>query len=356
MNIYIIFLILFLCWFYSSQNISADRKRKNSIIAITLFLIFFSAFRNESVGPDTYRYIEHYVEIRKTNWGQLLSIFFDSYINPSNQVKDPLYSVIVKFFSGIFDNYRFFFFFYAAFLLGAIGKFVYKFTNSIKAVCFFYLFYCTFYYGYVPNCTIRQSIALGIIMIGYTLLVSENKIRKFIMLVILASFIHKSSLIVLLLLLISRVKSVKTIYILSLLLYPLMFVLNSYLGTFLTFLGDVYSDYLTTEFESTEKPFMVIVIMFCFYLYGLYVLLNDSDYIKNRIYYYGIIFTNMLVPFSINNPTILRICSFFGPLMALIIGNSFGKVRYGKLVYYILVAVFLTKALMSVDEYKFMWE
>ena len=74
------------------------------------------------------------------------------------------------------------------------------------------------------------------------------------------------------LLLLSKIRSVKTIYILSLVLYPLMFVLNSYLGAYLTFLGDVYSDYLTIEYESTEKPFMVIVIMFCFYLYGLYVL------------------------------------------------------------------------------------
>ena len=164
-------LILICVLIYMKYGNTTDKRIiKKYVYFITFLLILFSGIRHEAVGNDTYGYMKNFDDLALRPWSDIFSNFWDLYLNPGSQGKDPGELVIIKACSHLLPNSRVFLFFVAIVLLIPIGMFVYRNSDTLRTPCFFYVFYITMFYPYLPNSAVRQSFALAILMAGYMLL------------------------------------------------------------------------------------------------------------------------------------------------------------------------------------------
>ena len=215
--------VFFISIFFA--RISDVQRNRNSIHLVSLILsmlplILLATFRTEEIGTDTSLYpVTIYEFIRGgADFSDLLTF---------SLLVEPLYYVLVHityhYFSNSFtailfvQHFIIIVCFYIAFY--RMRRYV-SLTHSVFIFCF--LFY---------NSTLniqRQSMALGFVFIGYTFLI-ENKIRIFLIYLLVAFCMHRSAIFALILLPIIYVKSVRLdkYYIfgalLILLLYPIIF-------------------------------------------------------------------------------------------------------------------------------------
>lgn len=182
MNVYIVFFVLlFVFSFY----------RMGNRIYLLLFLVLsvVLGFRSKIIGIDTSTYIDYYNSIS-------LDIF-SGYMEKGWN----LIAVVCKFFN--FTAYGFNF---VVALLTLLPYYYvalsFKNTRTTGYVCFFV--YSLGFYFLMFN-GMRQFLAISLLLIGYSCLV-KGCVGKFIMYVILASFVHMSSLCALVLLFVLKIK------------------------------------------------------------------------------------------------------------------------------------------------------
>lgn len=351
----ILILFFILLYFLISKSKYSDPKRLY-VIWITIALTYISGLRHEAVGNDTYAVMLKFESFGSVSWGEIWSNFLPKYFSPFNGFKDPGEDVFNKVLYYVIPNSRIYIIFVSILFLSVLGWFIYKHSNSLFSVLFTYSFYVTIFYQYLPNSSLRQTIALTVLLIAYSFL-EKNKILYFLILIVLASTFHKSSIICILLLPLSYIGNVRKMYIGSLLLFLLVLLNYQWIGGVLGATNDVYGDYLSNSFYSQRsRPYMVILLIAGLYVLGLYFSKNDSKISDYRLHYYGTALTLCLVPLVWIDPSALRLISYFGVYMGLLVGNSAILRRDAKLYLRIAILIFLFKAITSNDNYHFMWE
>lgn len=352
-----IILLYLLVLYYFFKNRPVEIAKKKYIIFSSIVLVLISGLRNEAVGSDTYAYIMHFENTLDLSWSDVFDNILENYINPlGNGEKDPIYRVFVKLFSSILPDSRLFLFAVAIILLASIGYFLYTFAPDLKSIQFCYIFYATLFYGYLPNSAIRQSLALSLILIAYCLL-HKKKTLDSLLLILLASGFHKSALLCLFLVIIVRFKNVKLVYLLSILLFVVMLVFPTQIALLFADSSEIYSGYVSNSYYgNTSKPYMVVVLFIVCFLISIYSLRDVSRLESRRLYYYGTALTMIFVPLVWVNPTLLRIVSYFGLWMGILIPLSVKYISNGKLLLTLIMVAFFIHSLKSVDSYRFMWQ
>ena len=190
--------ILFLFLYNHFNNVNINTRYKYRYLSL-LFLIlsfivlfFFSAFRDH-VGRDYNRYVEIYNLIGEN----ILSTADISYLK-----QGILFWFICKILNLLNLNYYWMFTVISFITLYYFYKGVIKSSNHQALSLFIILSFCLYYQSFNQ---IRQMAAVAIIFYALGFLM-ENKIKRFIIYVLIASCFHLSALITLLILLVKDIK------------------------------------------------------------------------------------------------------------------------------------------------------
>lgn len=351
----LLFLILL---YYLTKRLPEEEAPKRFIYCTSFVLILVSGLRHEAVGNDTLAYMMSFEDTLDTSWSEILSNFANNYLNPlSNEGKDPAFKIFEKLVGTVIPNSRLYLFAVAAILLTSIGYFIHTFSVDLRSTLFCYVFYISMFYGYLPNSAIRQSLALSIVLFAYCLAFKRNLVWS-VLLVVLASTLHKSALLALLFFMFIKIKDVKIVYAGSLLLFLIMLVFSNEISLFFAdSTNDIYSGYLSGSYYGEKsKPIMVVILFFSLFVLSLYGLRLDDDYVYHRPYYYGTALTLVFVPLVWVDPTLLRILSYFIFWMGLLVQLLLRKAYYGKVILFGIILVFFMYSFKSINGYRFMWQ
>ncbi len=348
-------LLLFLLLFFALKKREAKKK---FVVIASVAMVLVSGLRHPLVGSDTEGTMDRFQRVIKTTLSEVLFSFWDNYLNPtSTGGKDPAEDLFYKILSIFTDNSQVMLFVVAIIVLTSIGIFIYKHTRTLQEVLFSYVFFITLFYQYIPNSAVRQPLAVAILLFAFSALENKRNV-KFIILLFFASLFHKSALIVGLMLPLSMMKNVKSIYYLFIPLFVFVMLFYEYLGYLLMGVNEIYDSYLQARFyQSNSKPFLVIVLMVGLYAFIAYSgLPRKVDDICDRLIYYGAGITMALVPLIWLDPSMLRLICYFGLYMAFAVGKAAENSKSSKQIMIFIYLIFLVKILITGDEYHFMWE
>lgn len=351
----ITFLLILYFWILNSKSRNPEKK---FIVIATVVMILISGLRHEGVGNDTLATMLKFEETVNASWSDVFSNFWERYKNPDKYIgKDPGEMIFYKTLSLFTSDSRVFLFVVATIVLVSFGYFVYRSTQSLRTVLFSYIFYITITYGYIPNSSFRQTIALAILMPTFVIL-NKKKYISYVLLLLLASVFHKSVLISLIVLPLMFVRNSKQLYWFSLI--PFLFVFFNYrlVGSLLSGFSDIYEGYLAINYYSQHnQPIMVILMVLGLYLY-IGVLPKSKEVVeRDKLFLYGACLTLILVPLIRLDPSALRLISYFGVLMGIQVGNSCIKTNQMRTLFGVIVFIFWAKAALNPDDgYRFMWQ
>lgn len=363
MAIFLCFLLLIL-YFILRSNPDRRKAQRIYIYTITIVLCLFSALRNLAVGNDTYAYYMTYENVGYSSWTEIFSNFFHDYFHASNEAKDPGYAVVQKLFQSISKNFGVFQFFVALLFISAIGRLIYKNIDSLSGYVLSYGFYISLFYHYLPNSSTRQTVAMGLLLWGIILWI-EKKMRLIpIIIILLASTIHKSSLLGLIPLCLSGIKNVKYLFVSALFLCPIVFFTGRNVALFLASMSgsEQYVDYATsTYYGEAGKPIMYIIEMFLFYIIGLFQISNISCKMVTSYGRYAILNFSIaisIISFIWIDPSLMRIIAYYslwGIIYLPIILREYA--RSIRISLYTIVLVFtLGRMVVQPIPYKFYWQ
>lgn len=359
MTITLLFFLIIL--YLSFRDKYSNKSKKKFIWIITVVLIFISGFRNMGVGNDTLATTMRFAESANSTWKEILSVSFDQYFNPSVELgKDPGYSIFNKLVSLFFRDNTLYLFLIAVILLGTLGRFFYKNSKDLRYLLFAYVFYITLFYGYLPNSAARQSLALALLLWGYMILQEDKRraVLEFILFVLLASTFHKSSLIALLFLIV-KIDSPKRIYVISFIGFILMLFLYQNVAMLVSSYSDIYEGYGTgIYYAQKSRPFLIVVLMAGLYALHFFVIKKDGKSKEYNFAYVGTGLTLILVPLIWSDPSVLRLISYFGVWFCIMVPHSLDcfKPVTRNLLFIVLLSIFVARAAISQDNYKFNWQ
>ena len=334
--------------------------RKNFVIVAAITMIFLSGLRHEYVGNDTFVTMMKFDYYSETPWRYILEDFWEKYSNPNSDTgKDPGEEIFDKLISYIVPDSRGFLIAIAFFVITSISIFIYKHARTLHSVMFTYIFYAMMFYPYIPNSAARQSLALGIVLFAYTLLMKKKRI-EFIILLLLASTLHKSSLIAGIMLPLSYFNKVRLVYYGAIPAFLFMCFFYNEAAEILGAANDIYEGYILNNYYETRgkaRPFMVIVLIAGLYLYNIIIMERDPNREYNKYYYYGTALTLVFTPLILFDPSAIRLASYFGLYLGMCIGNLSNITTITRNGFIPIIAIFYLRVASQPDDgYRFMWQ
>lgn len=283
MSIYIFNICSIPLWIGLVNIIKMKKNKENvyiGIICIQMALII--GMRGIEVGVDTNSYNSIYISSSYVRWNEI----FNYYLEPG-------YMFINKFISAFGGEYRAVLLFNAFVTMFGVYFFIKKCSwNRLLSI---FIFVGIGYFNSTMN-IMRQYLAVAIILIAYANLVNNKKSKNYIFLVLVASCIHKSSIILLPFLFIYKAlysERVKNTIILKFVVWFSLILLVLGIGKIAAYIPWFNYDYMTNgaayEYSIINMGFAIKVVML---IICLYILKNQNNYEKEKID--NIIFLNYL--------------------------------------------------------------
>ena len=361
-NLIIIFFILILGGIYSKFHgnfADSDVVRKRYIRIICVILIFQSGLRNVAVGDDTYTYFEGYKDVLNTSWGYIQNSIVEYYQYGIG--KDPGYLIFQKLTQYLTCDYQIFLFIIAILFFASLGNFIYKNTTRLVDVMIAFVIYSVLFYSFYSITGIRQTLATTITLYSYEF-VKKKKIIIFLLLVLIASTLHKSALVFIPFYFVCRIKKEKYVFTGMLLLFPVFFVFKDAMGKYLSVLSG-YTDYNQLEGAGTYTFTALFVFI------SLMAMIRRKAIIKRNVnarnYYNAFAIALVFLPLSYINPNALRIILYFSIFMLLFIPeiiyslkdiSNKMRIDVSVVTVILLVSLFIKSNLNSEMSYGFFWE
>ena len=224
-----------------------------------------------------------------------------------------------------------------------------------------FVIYSVLFYSFYSITGIRQTLATVFTLYSYEF-VKKKKIIPFLLLVLIASTLHKSALIFIPFYFVCRIKKEKYIFTSVLLLFPVFFVFKDAMGKYLSVLSG-YTDYNQLEGAGTYTFTALFVFI------SLMAMIRRKYIIKNNInaknYYNGFAIALVFLPLSYINPNALRIIMYFSIFMLLLIPeiiyslkeiSNKMRIDVSVITIILLVSLFIKSNLNSEMPYGFFWE
>lgn len=195
MSIYIINLILIFIWCFFAIILKIKNKSLLITIIIGIQLFILSAFRDGSVGADTYTYIDRFYIIIFHGWESLYNL---------REIIDFEIGFIVynKIVGSIVPNDRLLLIVTSAIIIFSVAKYIYK--DSKIAWLSFFIFITFGFWGMTLN-TLRQSIAIAILLPSIKYIINKQFV-KFCLIVLIATLFHISAISFLIMYPLSKIK------------------------------------------------------------------------------------------------------------------------------------------------------
>lgn len=352
----ILFALLFGLFFILQKKQNSEKVKKSFIIIMTFVLSLFSGMRNLGTGIDTYDYYMSYELTKTESWAAIFHDIID-YFN-GVFVMDPGYTLFMKVLQIICPSFYVFNFFVSLVLTSAIGILIYKGVKSLGGYVIGYTYFISLLYWNIPNNLTRQSLAIGLILFAI-LLLNEKKRALAVLLVFMAVLFHKSALIGLIPILLLFIKQTKQIFLSSLIITPLVFLIGREFVNLLI-IASSYERYLHyMDSETDARPVIYMLEMFFFYAigFGLWKKQYFRNYIERLSYVcfaISVVFVSMLWIHS----DLIRIGMYFSVFGVVYLPYCLDNMnkRYKRITYIIVFGLLVGRSILQPQDYKFFWE
>ncbi len=361
MEFYVILFIICVYWFYHKSD--TERNRWRFIRFITFVLIMIAGLRHQYVGNDTINYLNNFDSVSNMNWENVMNDFVNAYFNPNkDNGKDPAMLVLNMFLCMFITDHAVYLTIMASILLIPLAFFLKLNVKSFSELLFVYLFYIALYYGFLPNSAVRQSIALGFILIGSIIYQKSENRLSFLMFVLLGSFFHKSALLGILYLGASYVRFQRLLFLLGIPLFIVMLYGYEIVGLSLSSQSEIYSMYSGTYYTGINKPFVILFLYAALYVTALLRINkldnNIDDSPHKRLMLSGSMFSVVFVPLILLDPSLVRISSYFFLWLGILVPRCiyFYPKKWSKILFGTFIILFIYKAYKSGLDYAFFWQ
>ncbi len=287
---------------------------------ISIILIFQSGLRNVAVGSDTFAYSRSFEWVKQMDWGSVFKTVSDYYLNGIG--KDPGYIVLQKVVQYVVGDYQIFLFLIALLFFTALGKFIYKNTSRIWEAVFAFTLYSALFYSFFSITGHRQTIATAAALFGFEL-IKKRKLLPFLVLIFLASTVHRSCLVFLPFYFLYNLKQIKIIFPLN----PDGISYN-YVLSCTTFMKrcKILEDIRTLKFMqgAGTYTFTCNVITGCFMAWWRmkYVLYENEN---ARPFFNAFILAIFFTPLTWVNPNAMRVVQYFSIFLIVLISHCIGE-------------------------------
>lgn len=363
-NLTVIFLILFIGYFFYQRSVlikaASNTYRKRYIVIISIILILQSGLRHVAVGEDTYTYYLGFKDIALMSWDNVEQSFWEYF--RFSVGKDPGFLIFQKLFQILTVDFQWFLVFIAFLFFISFGIFLYKNTTTISDCIMAYLIYSIMFYTFYSYTGLRQTIAMSLILLGYEF-IKKRKLFSFIIIILLASLIHKSALIFLLFYGLTYIRSTKRLIWAVLFCFPVLLFFSEKISYYFIAVTGSYNEY-----ESTDKyrPITFVALMLILALIAAFN--HDAIVKKNKLMKFYFVAFSMAVffmAFVFEIHGYMRVVQYFSFFMVLLIPeiiNSMDrfskKFKYGLsiITIVILIGLFLKVNISQEVRYAFFWE
>lgn len=353
-------LSLILAYFLSEIPSKANKKKYFCLLS-ALFLILISGLRGINLGYDTENYLDSFHASVNITWENFFHSFVSRYFTTDYFERDPGFLLIEKTIGLITNNDQLYLIIIAIVCIVPISRFIYSYTDNKYGALLAFTFYVFFYYGYIPNSAIRQSVTLSILFLAYYYL-GKGKVIPCLIVVVFASFIHKTALIFILLPFLHILKLNKVFFKYCIVLYIILLLYYQQLSPYITLLfGDAYSGYASSDyFVGNQRSYTYIIFLTLIYIMTLIPVFKgfEKNFEKSKLFYLSSGIAFVLTPLMLIEPTILRITVYFSVCNFVIIPHSIQlyKPQYSKVIYLSLLLLLVFMGVYSWDSYNFFWE
>ena len=332
-------------------------KRKHQyVIFLTLVLILQSALRNLAVGADTYAYYLKFIDVQNESWNSIFKEMYNTYI--LNEGKDTGFKLLEKVFSSFIPSFRVFLFFVAICFFVPFCKLAERTLNNTSQLFLFFCIYQAIFYDFFSVTGLRQTVATVALLLGIKF-IEENKLLRFLIIVLIASFIHKSVLLIIPFYFVAKLPNSKFLLLASLLVVPFIIPRAREMAELLAeaSASDQYMYYIDNSYETKGA------VYFLLYLIGGAVLITFAKW-KNRTSVPDIFVTAcalglLFAPLTWVDPTLMRVGQYYSLLSLIAIPLAIDSFAEGKvlrnLIYCFFVLVIVAIIFKHNADYTFFW-
>lgn len=242
------------------QNHIDIRSRGYTVlIGVALFIV--SACRDITVGVDTQQFCDAYQRIGSEGAN---AFEIERY--------EPLFILLCLGLNQLSSNYQLLIIVASAISLIPIARMIYKMSNDIPMSFFLYVT-MNFYFSSMN--TMRQSMAIGVIALAIPGLIQKGKKFPFIVSVLVAFLLHKSALVALILVPLSKTRFSKKWAAIYMLCAVMFFIFTDTLVNFITgLLGlEIFYDEAfmgANYFGAVIMTFVVaVVVVVCMFIFKM---------------------------------------------------------------------------------------
>lgn len=252
------------CIYYNTDEV----KKNIFIVSVSAYLLFLFVFRDYSVGADTWNYANNYKELQTMSyysWEEIISRLWRGIFGSTEYLqRDAGYYLLTKIFASIFSDFRVYLFLIGLLMVISVGIFVKKFSDDY---CLSYLLFYSFYFSFFCS-ALRQMLA--ILLVGFLgiWLIRKRRMWCFIVLVLFATTIHTTAVVMLPLYFLYHVKInevYKYICCIGFILLPfavkILAMIMSYMG--------IYSVYLQPQLQQPANHLylFIAIVLWTFWRY-----------------------------------------------------------------------------------------
>jgi len=345
-NLVLIIVNILLYMFLNSTK-RLSKKQKNTLFLIIAFIIFaiLMASRDFNTGSDTKMYIRTFLTFSQNKWN---STIWGGYF-------EPLYAILNILLSYVSQNPR---------IIIVATSFVisYSFYKFIKDNSENYLLSVLIFIGllffYTSMNTIRQFMALSVILLGFKF-VKNKKIIPFLITILIAYLFHSSALVGLLL---YPMYNMKYTHTRVLIIFAIAIVANVFVSDLINYIYQMigrinYYDSRVGQENIANLIYMIIyLVMFLFSLFEIKK--NKSDYSKKGFNLYVFVISSAISLIAMNMNILARVTTYFNVFSIIclpnIIEDNIKKIN-NKVVVNSIVVLFLILYSSTIIKYRPEW-
>lgn len=355
-----LFLFLFALIVYNYYQGIGDTEinRHRYVTWLIVMLVLQSALRNYAVGSDTLSYYHDFDYTQEfRSWSIIWQNFYDVYV--LGEGKDAGYWLLMKAFGTICPSFRVYLFVIAICFFVPLFRLLESKLSSLKQLYMSFCVYQVMFYSFFSITGLRQTIATIATIFGIKF-IEERKLWRFVLVIFLASFIHKSVFLFLPFYFIVRLPYSRKILLITLCSLPFIFGLARPLAIWMVDVSgaETYRMYAESEMETGGAA------NFCIFICAAAILTlaakyRNPDKIPDMLVFamaLAIIFTPMMWV----DTSLMRVIQYYSIFsvwaIPLAIDNLGISVSTRKVIYTMVIIVFIYTTIRHNYEYAFYWQ
>lgn len=355
-NLFVVNFILVLIWgVILIYNGNAEKNKKTFVIIVCVQWILISGLRADSVGADTGNYMNIFDYHSSMSWTRVFSEIKNYFIGATSTDAysglEPLFVLFNKLVSVFTTNHVLYKFIVAIIFTVALGKYIYKYSTD---PCLSFAIYGSLFYNMFSLTGYRQVLAVALILYGYKF-IRERKLIPFLVLVLISSLFHKTSLMFILLYVLAN-KKLKPMYLLFIaMMFAVMLIFNNRIFNIVKNIFG-YDEY-AGNYGFKQLTFTILYSALTIVAFWKYKDVVKEDPSALQLYN-GLLLSWIMFPFVLESPSALRLVYNFGfvilPLVPKIL-KTFNEGNERQIVYLAIYALFGVQILLSGFAYSFFW-